>query len=132
MGLVIFYNILMVVLIDLFFLLIWKISTSVWIPIELSFDIIVFPILLCVFNSVMFLKRKIPSFKILYLIVPAMSVLVHLMSYVDRGILTGHLFRPDEETVMLVNLFSVVAFIYSLILVGITNVVLVWRKKIRK
>lgn len=128
MQLVIF-NLVIVIGVELLFLPLWMTKIDVIAPIEIFFNLMLFPVLLCVFNSIMFLKGKMLSFKMLYLLLPIMCLVIQLMGYVNWGIATGRFFKPDEETIMLVTYFISISSVYSIILVGISNVILLWLKK---
>jgi len=126
------HNLLLVIGVELLFLPLWITAMVDIAPIGIFFNLIIFPALLCIFNVIMYLKGKLQSFKILYLLLPIMCVVIQLMGYFNWGVSTGRFFNPDEETVMLVKFFITASFIYSLILVGIANLILFWRKKFNR
>lgn len=124
------YNLALSIISQLALLPLWyykKITDS---SIQIVFSIVIFPITLLIFNIVMFLKGKMPSFNVVYFILPIACVVSQLVGYFNWGISTGKLFKPDAETIMLIIYLIIISIIVSLALCGVSHLILFLNKKV--
>lgn len=120
-----FYNVIIAVITNLLFLPFWYFEDAIWVPaIQAVVNGILLPVSLAALNLILIFKKQIKFPTILYFIIPLACLIGGICMYLDWGISTGNLFRPDEETVLLITFLSVTSIGLSLVLLGISHAVL--------
>ena len=121
---ILLYNLAISCIGSLAFLPLWYLHRTKAPSIQVLFDLIALPLILCIFNLVMFFKGYIPSFKMLYWIIPLSCIMAGCVAYFNWGISTGLLLKPDAETVMLMKWFLSLSAVIPLLLWGIIHLIL--------
>jgi hypothetical protein len=119
------YNLLIPVVIGLVFLPFWYIKDFTLLPgLQILANVVLLPIILVIMDSILFLRGKVGSYFILYLIIPFACLIGQLFSYFNWGISTGNLMRPDNETLMLAKYLVIIAIGISWFLLAIAHIFL--------
>ena len=121
-----FYNVIIVAMMNLLFLPFWwHVEDLIILPgIEAAVNIIVLPAILVALNVYWFVKKKIDSFLVLYLVIPLSCAFGGVCAYFNWGISTGLFFSPDEKTIMVVEYMTIISVSISLILLAMAHAML--------
>ena len=132
-----FSSVMIAIITNLLFLPFWYFEDLVILPgIQLLVNTILLPVTLVALNVYWFVKRKIDYFPMLYLVVPLACLASGLSMYFIWGIVTGHFFSPDEETIIVVTVMLIISVGVSLILLSMAHAMfkiseshmILWRK----
>lgn len=124
------FNAIIAVISSFIFLPVWLSGTINATPIQIIFNLIILPVILCGLNVILFLKGKLKSFNTLYFIMPIACILGELIGYLNWGISTGNLLKPDGETIMLTKYFVLASAIVPILLCGLSHLILFLAKKL--
>lgn len=127
----IFYNTILAIGMALMFLPFWFLKPNTVVPgVQAAINLFIFPIILVLLNIVMLLKGKNSSFPSLYVTLPLFCLLNQLVCYLNWGMATGNLVKPDAETVMLTKSFILISVGFSIILLVLGHLTLKFMRKI--
>lgn len=124
------WNLSISIIITIMLLPFWFSKWSNDSSIQIIVSVVILPVLLVAFNVFLHFKNIIKISLRHYIVLSLVCIFQQILQYISWGVWSGNLFNPDNETLLLTKVFSVISVGICVSLMFFSHIILKITKKI--